>query len=54
MSNGATGIGSPIVSARTQKNSTVYPCCIRNGIILDMINAYGVMMLNDTKRSNVI
>src|SRR5512143_1172406 len=39
MSNGATGIGSPIVSATTQINSTVYPCCIRNGITLSMINA---------------
>ncbi len=27
-------MGSPIVSARTQKNSSVYLCCIRNGIKL--------------------
>ncbi len=34
INKGTLGIGSPIVSAKTQINSTVYPCCIRNGIKL--------------------
>jgi hypothetical protein len=42
ISSGALGTGSPIVSAKTQINNTVYPCWIRKGMILSMVILRGV------------